>query len=84
MRAKSASTEEAVRQGFERMDKRFDDLVEIIKQGFENTNVVIKQGFENTNTVIRQGFEGMDKRLENIDKRLDALTAEIRGYQRRL
>lgn len=63
-----------VREGFKRMDARFEDLIRYMDMRFEQ----VEKRFEH----IDRRFEQVDKRFEQIDKRFEQIDARFnRMYQ---
>lgn len=58
---------ELMRQGFELMDKRFEELREDMNRRFE----AVDKRFEGLREDMNRRFEAMDKRFEAIARRID-------------
>jgi DNA repair exonuclease SbcCD ATPase subunit len=68
-----------VREGFKRMDTRFEDLLRYIDKRFEQ----IDKRFEDLLHYMEKRFEQIDKRFEQIDKRFEMVEKRFEQVDKR-
>jgi methyl-accepting chemotaxis protein len=62
---------ELMKQGFDMMDKRFEDMLVSIDKRFEDVLGSIDKRFEDMQGSMDKRFEQVDKRFEQVDKRFE-------------
>ncbi|KPA12524.1 conserved hypothetical protein, membrane [Candidatus Magnetomorum sp. HK-1] len=71
---------------FEAVDKRFEDIIRAMTQGFEAVNKrfeAVDKRFEDIIRAMTQGFEAVDKRFEAVDKRFEAVDKRFEDANKR-
>ncbi|MCK4542875.1 MAG: hypothetical protein KAU17_11630 [Spirochaetales bacterium] len=64
---------ELVKQGFERMDKRFEAMQIHMDKRFEAMQINMDKRFEDMQIQMDKRFEAVDKRFEAVDRRFEAV-----------
>jgi len=64
---------ELIKQGFERMDKRFEAMQTQMDKRFEALQVQMDKRFEAVQVQMDKRFEAVDKRFEDMNKRFSMM-----------
>lgn len=59
------------------MNRRFDDLREMINQRFDQQNTYINERFDQQDKYMNARFDAVDQRFDAMDQRIDRLADEV-------
>jgi len=54
-------------------DKKIDNLADLMQKGFAKAEKDTDKKIDNLVIMVQKGFNGVDKRFEQVDKRLDTI-----------